>query len=250
MKLARFKHNSAIKWGKIENDSIFVLKGLPFKRIELTGETLSFDKIKILPPSRPSKIILVGLNYKDHAEELNMKIPDEPIIFLKPPSSIIADGENIVYPDNVQRVDYEAELALIIKKKAKNIKEKEFADYVLGYTSLNDITARDIQKEDGQWTRGKSFDTFCPVGPCLETDINPSNLQIKAILNGKVVQNSNTNNFIFGVDYLVSFISRIMTLLPGDIISTGTPKGVGRMKRKDTIEIEIEKIGKLANTVV
>lgn len=201
-------------------------------------------------PWRPKKIILAGLNYKDHAKELGMKLPLEPAIFLKPATSIIGPNENIVYPPGVRRLDYEAELALVIKRKCKFVKEKDAPNYILGYTCLNDVTARDLQKKDVQWTRAKSFDTFCPLGPFIETELDPSNLEIKLYLNGKIKQSSNTRNLIFRPAKLVSFISGIMTLLPGDIIATGTPPGVGPMKAGDAVKVEIEGIGSLTNKVV
>lgn len=206
--------------------------------------------MKIDLPDSPKKIVLVGLNYKKHAQELGMEIPSEPILFLKPPSALIESGEDIIYPKGIERIDYEAELALIIKKKAKDIHEDEVKDYILGYTCLNDVTARNLQKKDGQWTRAKSFDTFCPVGPCVETNLNPNSLKIQTLVNGEIKQNSNTADFIFSVQYLVSFISKVMTLEAGDIISTGTPEGVGPMQRGDRVEVIIEGIGSLKNNVV
>lgn len=206
--------------------------------------------MKIQPKLSPEKIILTGLNYKDHARELDMKIPDEPIIFLKPPSALIGPGENIIYPEGVQRLDYEAELAIVVSKNGRNIPEKKAKDYVLGYTCLNDVTARDLQKKDRQWSRAKSFDTFCPLGPWIETDLDPDDIQIQSFLNGELKQNSRTSNFIFRVDFLISFISKIMTLKAGDIISTGTPAGIGPMQKNDRVEVVIEGIGNLKNQVV
>jgi len=206
--------------------------------------------MRILSPVQPSKIILVGLNYRDHARELRMAIPKEPVIFLKPPTAVIANAGNIIYPSGVKRLDYEAELALVVKKTARNIPAKSAKNYILGYTCLNDVTARDLQKKDGQWTRSKSFDTFCPIGPWIETKLDPSNLRIQCRLNDKLKQDSSTANFIFPVEYLVCFISRIMTLFPGDVISTGTPVGVGPMQPGDRVEVEIEGIGKLFNQVI
>ena len=198
----------------------------------------------------PTKIILVGLNYREHARELRMPIPKEPVIFLKPPSALIGRGEAIVYPTGVKRLDYEAELAFVIKKQGRNIPERKAKDYILGYTCLNDVTARDIQKKDGQWTRAKSFDTFCPVGPRLVPALDPARLRIRAYLNGSIKQDASTADFIFPVPKLIAFVSRVMTLFPGDIISTGTPPGVGPMRAGDTIKIEIEGIGSLTNKVV
>jgi len=197
--------------------------------------------------SIPTKIIAVGLNYKDHAEELGMDLPDEPILFLKPPTSVISNGENIILPAMSAQVDYEAELAVVIGKRAKNIGIEQAADYITGYTCANDVTARDLQTKDGQWSRAKSFDTFCPLGPEIIKGIDPTNLNIKLILNGEVKQNSNTAQMVFNVFELVSFISKVMTLLPGDVILTGTPPGVGPMKAGDKVEVQIDKIGTLAN---
>jgi 2-keto-4-pentenoate hydratase/2-oxohepta-3-ene-1,7-dioic acid hydratase in catechol pathway len=249
MRIARFLHGRRTSWGVVENNVIAVLKNHPFGRFELTGERIALSKAVLCAPACPSKIILVGLNYRDHARELKMDVPREPVIFLKPPGSLIAHRENIIYPRGVKRLDYEAELALVIKKEGRFIKEKDACDHILGYSCLNDVTARDLQKIDGQWTRAKSFDTFCPFGPWLETNIPSQELLITAYLNGKVKQASSTSNLIFAVPFLISYISRIMTLLPGDIISTGTPPGVGKMKNRDIIEIEIEGIGRLRNQV-
>lgn len=199
---------------------------------------------------KPSKIVCVGTNYADHARELNLGIPEEPLIFIKPPSSIIYDGQDIVYPRGVTRLDFEAELAVIIKKEGRYIDEAGAHGYILGYTCLNDVTARDIQKRESQWTRSKSFDTFCPIGPHIEADADPSALKVESYLNGERKQSSTTANLLFSVPKLISFVSGIMTLLPGDIISTGTPFGVGQMLPGDHIEVRIEGIGSLKNTVV
>ncbi|MFH1248059.1 MAG: fumarylacetoacetate hydrolase family protein [Candidatus Omnitrophota bacterium] len=215
----------------------------------MINKTVALDEIKPLPPAIPSKIILVGLNYKDHARELKMKLPREPIIFLKPSTALLGMGGKILYPKIARRLDYEAELALVIGKQAKHVPESRALDYVLGFSCLNDVTARDIQKKDGQWTRSKSFDTFCPFGPWLTTGIDPDNLKVRSYLNGLLMQDSSTSNFIFPVRRIVSFVSQVMTLLPGDIISTGTPAGVGPMRVGDVIEVEIEGLGRLANPV-
>lgn len=249
MKIVRFNYKRNIRWGIIKDDRVIPLKNEPFKKIVLCSERIPYKKCRLLPPTVPQKIILTGLNYKDHAHELKMKIPREPIIFLKPPTSLIGHKDLIIYPKEVKRLDYEAELAVVIKKKARNVSQKDAEKYIIGFTCLNDITARDIQAKDGQWTRAKSFDTFCSLGPWLETEIDSSNLKIQLYLNGRLKQSSSTAHFIFSVRYLVSFISRVMTLLPGDVISTGTPSGVGRMKKGDVVEVNIERIGVLKNTV-
>lgn len=198
----------------------------------------------------PTKIVLVGLNYRDHAKELGMPLPAEPILFMKPVTALIGPEESICYPPQAARVDYEAELAVIVKDVCKDIEPEEVIEHVEGFTCLNDVTARDIQKRDVQWTRAKSFDTFCPIGPEIVTDVEPNNLKIQSFLNGELRQDSNTANFIFKVEELVSFISQVMTLMPWDIIATGTPGGIGAMNRGDTIEIRIEGIGTLRNYVV
>jgi len=196
---------------------------------------------------KPTKIVLVGLNYIDHAKELNMDIPKYPLIFMKPTSAIVYDGDAIIKPKDSNEVHYEVELAIVIGKKCKGIKKEDASNHIMGYTILNDITARDIQRLDGQWTRAKSYDTFCPIGPIITDDIDPMNLNISCRLNGKTVQKSNTKNMIFNVYELVEFVSNIMTLYPGDIISTGTPPGVGKMNVGDIVECEIEGIGILKN---
>jgi len=250
MRLVKFFYNKRTKWGILKENEIEILKESPFPKIILSKKKIPLNKVKIIAPANPTKIILIGLNYKDHAKELKMKRPAQPIIFLKPPTSLVEHKGKIIYPRGVKRLDYEAELAVVIKKKAKDINKYEVPKFILGYTCLNDVTARDLQAKDIQWTRAKSFDTFCPLGPWLETDIDPSRLRIRAYLNGKMVQNSCTSNFIFSLNFLISFISKIMTLFPGDVISTGTPPGVGPMRPFDTVDIEIDGIGKLENYVV
>ncbi len=249
MRILRFIYQEKQRWGILEKDLIRVLKAPPFPKIELSPKRIPFSRVRLLAPAAPTKIVLVGLNYRDHARELKMPVPIEPVIFLKPPTALIAHREDIIYPQGVARLDYEAELALVIRKKAKDIPENKAQDYILGYTCLNDVTARDLQKKDIQWTRSKSFDTFCPLGPWLETELNPGNLKISSYLNGRLKQDSNTKNFIFPIKRLVSFISKVMTLFPGDVISTGTPPGVGEMGPSDTIEVDIEGIGILKNQV-
>ena len=236
-------------WGILEDKRIRTLKYPPFKRIIPAKKTIPLKSVRLLAPAQASKVVLVGLNYIDHAKELKMRKPKSPILFLKPPTALIGHGDPIIYPKGVKRLDYEAELAMVVKKKAHKIKRREAAKYILGYTCLNDVTARDLQKKDIQWTRSKSFDSFCPLGPWLETDLKPSNLRIASYLNGKIKQDSSTSRFIFKLDLLVWFISQVMTLLPGDVISTGTPPKVGKMVRGDIVEVDIQGIGRLGNTV-
>ncbi len=210
-------------------------------------KTHNIAELEIIPPIRPSKIVCVGLNYQDHAKELDMELPTEPIIFIKPSTTIIGHLDPIIYPKTSTQVDYEAELGIVISKEAHMVDRKNAHEFIGGFTVVNDVTARDKQRKDVQWTRAKSFDTFAPIGPCIETEVDPMNLNISLKLNNKVKQNSNTKNMIFSVNELVEFISNIMTLLPGDIISTGTPPGVGPMHVGDNVEIEIEGIGTLKN---
>ncbi|WP_455240933.1 fumarylacetoacetate hydrolase family protein [Methanothermobacter tenebrarum] len=250
MKFLRFQYNNKTRYGFIEDNRIIEVSAEDYLSDNHKGLRKCPVNVKILPPVNPSKIICVGLNYKDHADELGMEIPEEPIIFLKPPSSIIGDGEFIIYPNMSREVDYEVELAAVISKEAKNVGREDAEDFIAGYTILNDVTARDLQRKDGQWTRAKSFDTFCPIGPWIETDINPHELEISLHLNGELRQYSNTQNMIFDVYELVEFVSNIMTLKKGDIIATGTPPGVGSMKPGDEIEASIEGIGTLKNKVI
>ncbi len=212
-------------------------------------EGLRFENVRFLPPVKPEKIICIGLNYMDHAKELNMELPEEPIIFLKPPSAVIGHEDFIELPKQSKRVDYEGELAVIIAKRCKNVSREDALEYVLGYTCFNDVTARDLQRKDGQWTRAKSFDTFAPIGPYVACFKDASNLRIQTRVNGKVVQSSTTSNLIFDVPTLIEFVSSIMTLRRGDVIATGTPAGVGELKHGDIVEVEIENIGTLRNYV-
>lgn len=245
MKIVRFTHNGRNLEGILHADNhvTSLADGTRDKKF-------SMDEIKLAAPCRPSKIVCVGLNYKDHAVEMKMSTPDEPIIFIKPSTAVIGPNEKIIYPDVSSRVDYEAELAIVIKDKIKNISSDEAYKHIKGYTCFNDVTARDLQKKDGQWTRAKSFDTFACLGPWIETELDTKDLHIHAYLNGEMKQSSTTANFIFNVPYVVSFVSKIMTLLPDDVIATGTPAGIGPMHAGDEIVIEVEGIGRLRNYVV
>lgn len=249
MRVVRLLHNRQERWGVVKGEDIVFLSGPPFPRIAPTRTKVPLAGSRLLPPSSPSKIILAGLNYRKHALELGIPVPSEPVIFLKPPTSLLADRGRIVYPQGVGRLDFEAELALVIGKAARDVAPARAAGHILGYTCLNDVTARDLQKKDTQWTRSKSFDTFCPLGPWIETEFDPADKRIRAVRNGRVVQDSTTRDFIFPPAYLVSFISRVMTLCPGDVISTGTPPGVGPMWPGDVIAVEIDGIGRLENRV-
>ncbi|MCL5074226.1 MAG: fumarylacetoacetate hydrolase family protein [Chloroflexi bacterium] len=250
MKIVRFVSRGSSVYGVLEGSVILGLEGDilgQFQRGEPIGQV---DEVTVLAPCQPSKVIAVGLNYRDHAEEMRVPLPSEPIIFLKPSTAVIGPEEAVVLPRMATQVDYEGELAVVIGRRAKNISVKEAQDYILGFTCGNDVTARDLQKKDGQWTRAKSFDTFCPLGPYLVTDIDVSNLPLQVRVNGQIRQSSTTANLVFRVDELVSFISQVMTLLPGDVILSGTPAGVGALHPGDTVEVEIGGIGLLRNHVV
>jgi 2-keto-4-pentenoate hydratase/2-oxohepta-3-ene-1,7-dioic acid hydratase in catechol pathway len=244
MKLVRFATENQVLRGRVEGNSVFPVEG------EASSREVSLDHVRLLPPSLPTKIVAIGLNYRDHAEEMKVQLPDEPLLFIKPPSSVIGPDDAIVMPAQSARVDYEAELAIVIGKTAKHVSRKDAQQYILGYSCLNDVTARDLQTKDGQWTRSKSFDTFCPVGPWIETDVDPSDLEIELYLNGERKQASRTSNLIFDSFQLVEFVSSVMTLLPGDLIATGTTSGIGPMKAGDTVEVRVEGIGTLKNVVV
>jgi 2-keto-4-pentenoate hydratase/2-oxohepta-3-ene-1,7-dioic acid hydratase in catechol pathway len=206
----------------------------------------------LLPPCAPSKIVCVGRNYLEHARELGNEPPAEPLIFMKPPSSLIASGDSIVYPAASQRVDFEGELGLVIGRRARNVRRDDALSYILGYTCVNDVTARDLQKKDGQWTRGKGFDTFCAVGPCMvpKEDLDFSKLRVRTLVNGEVKQDGPVSDMIFSLDVILEYVSAFMTLEPGDLIATGTPPGVGPLVPGDTVRIEIDGIGVLENPVV
>ncbi len=249
MKMVRFKQNNAISYGVLEGEKIHRIDGDIFGKYSLAEEWVALSSVKLLAPCKPTKVVAVGLNYSAHAKEMDDEIPDFPALFLKPETAVIGPEEVIVYPAMSKQVDYEAELAVVIKKEAHNISAEQVKDYILGYTCLNDVTARDLQRIDSQWMRAKSFDTFAPLGPVIETEFDPAHAEIKSYLNGELRQHSNTEHFIFSVEKLVSTISQIMTLHAGDVITTGTPSGIGSMKRGDVIEIEIQGIGTLRNTV-
>ena len=208
--------------------------------------------VRLLPPCAPTKIVCVGRNYQEHARELGNEVPAEPLIFLKPPSSLIASGDAIVYPPLSQRVDFEGELGIVIGKRARSVARENALDHILGFTCVNDVTARDLQKKDGQWTRGKGFDTFCAVGPCLvpKDEVDFPSLRVRTLVDGEVKQDGSVLDMIFPPDVIISYISAFMTLEPGDLIATGTPPGVGPLEPGSTVRIEINGIGILENPVL
>ena len=251
MKWIRYEYQETVAYGFIENNRVFAVENVPFGGIKQNGGALNLSQVRLLAPCLPSKIICLGLNYLDHAKEMRVKeLPEEPLLFLKPPTALLDPDAAIIHPESSSNLHYEGELALVIGKQGKAISRSQAEEYVFGYTCANDVTARDLQKKDGQWTRGKSFDTFCPLGPCIETDFDHTRAAIQTRLNGVVRQSSNIDQLIFKVPELVEFVSQVMTLYPGDIILTGTAAGVGQMVAGDVVEVEIEGIGTLKNTVI
>lgn len=251
MKILRFLHpeKQAPRWGILQNEEVVEIHNPFVNPVRFSSKRFPLTELRILSPTRPTKIVAVGLNYRDHIAEFGHPVPENPILFIKPSSSVIGPEEMIILPESSSQVDYEAELAIVIGKKVRAVSRDEAPRYILGYTCFNDVTARDLQKKDGQWTRAKSFDTFSPLGPWIETDLDPNNAEIRCHLNGMLVQHSNTGNLLFSAWELVSFISTVMTLFPGDVIATGTPSGVGPLSPGDVVEVTIQGIGTLRNRV-
>lgn len=249
MKIVRFWDGDSISYGVLEDEKIAMVKGNIYGSHVVDGTLVDLEDVQLLAPCEPSKIVCIGLNYHDHAKEMSLPVPKEPVVFLKPPSSITGPDTNVIHPPQCKKLDYEAELAVVIGDVTRNVEPEETSEKILGYTCANDVTARDLQPRDGQWTLSKSFDTFCPIGPYIKTDIKVDSLAIKLFLNGQLKQNSNTSEMIFSIPFLISYISKIMTLFPGDIIITGTPSGIGSMEPGDTVTVDIEGIGNLNNKV-
>lgn len=254
MKLVRFFDNQKISYGKLVQETVFELND-PSEdwcshQFTTTGRQFQLSQIKLLAPCCPSKVVCLGLNYRSHAEEFNQALPESPILFIKPSTAVIGSGEAIVYPAQSRRVDYEAELGVVIGRRAWQVSRADALNYVFGYTCANDVTARDKQPAQGQWTYAKGFDTFCPLGPSIETDIeDPESLSITGFLNGVKVQAASTADHVFPVAAIIAYITGCMTLLPGDVILTGTPSGVGPMEVGDRFEVAIDGVGNLLNTV-
>lgn len=225
------------------------LRGTFFEDPIPIDETLPLTEVRLLAPIIPSKVICIGRNYVEHAEELGSEVPAEPLMFMKPSTAVIGPEDPIRLPPESKRVDHEGELAVVIGRPCRRVSEEEAPAFILGYTCGNDVTARDLQKKDGQWTRAKGFDSFCPLGPWVETDLDLSDLEISTRVNGEVRQRGRTSAMIFPPPLLVAYVSRVMTLLPGDVILTGTPSGVGPLSQGDRVEVEVEGIGVLANGV-
>ncbi|MEG1548592.1 MAG: fumarylacetoacetate hydrolase family protein [Clostridia bacterium] len=230
-------------------DKLMRLSAAPYEGFIYDGRQYDIAEATLLAPAEPSKLVCIGKNYWAHAQEMNEGSPDEPLLFIKPNTCVIGHNGVICYPEISRRVDYEGELAVVIGSQASNVQAGHAAQYIFGYTCANDVTARDIQKGDKQWTRGKGFDTFCPIGPWIETELDAQHAHIITRLNGEIRQDSNTLLMTHSIDKLICYITQCMTLLPGDIVLTGTPEGIGPMQRGDTVEVEIEGIGVLQNTI-
>ncbi|OII00828.1 2-hydroxyhepta-2,4-diene-1,7-dioate isomerase [Curtobacterium sp. MCBA15_007] len=253
MKIARFSSKGEDpRYGILDERHLVVLAGDPmYQGFETTGERVALADAKLLAPVIPrSKVIGVGLNYSEHASEINERAGDDPVVFLKPNTSVIGPDEPIRLPADIGRVDHEGELAIVIGSLAKNVRREDFASVILGYTIANDVTARDLQARDGQWTRSKGFDTFCPLGPVIETEIDPSDIRLETRVDGDLRQAASTNEMVHDIPSLVEFVSSIWTLLPGDVILTGTPAGVGQIRDGEIVEVTISGIGTLKNPVI
>lgn len=265
MKFLRFKnkadslnYDSRIKSGFLDDDKVVELEGDVLDYFDKSINTIlesmleshSLDDVDIESPVEPSKIVCIGLNYKDHAAELNLELPESPVIFIKPSTTVNKTDSIVVYPKVSSQIDYEGELAVVIGKETKQVSVEESDDCIFGYTAINDVTARDFTLGDGQWTRGKSCDGFAPIGPFIETDLDPLDQEIVTTVNGEIKQNSNTSQMIFSPQEIIAYVSQTMTLNPGDIIATGTPPGVGPIEADSVVEVTIEDIGTLKNYLI
>jgi len=251
MRLIRFLVHEQIRYGVLEGDRVRELLRPYFRGLTPMATTHALADVRLLAPVRPAKMLCLGLNYRDHAAEMGKPLPEEPVLFLKPPTALAGPGQPVVYPKMAGRVDHEAELAIVIGRRARSVAPEDAGRAVLGFTCFNDVTARDLQAKDGQWTRAKGFDTFGALGPWIETEPgDPDRLRVACRVNGAPRQQSSTDQCVFKWAYVVSWISRILTLEPGDVIATGTPAGISPVRPGDTMEVEVEGIGVLANPVV
>lgn len=249
MKYVRVLREGVPVWGVLKDHQIRTLEDAPFERLSFDGKSMPLADATLLAPCAPTKIVCVGKNYYDHAMELGSDVPKHPILFLKGVNTVNHPDGAVTAPDFVGRLDYEGELAFVVRKRAKNVAPEEAAAYILGYTCLNDVTARDIQTEDGQWTRSKSMDGFAPIGPVVTDEVDPSDLKLETRCNGVVKQSSRTSMMMHSVPQLLAFITASMTLEPGDVVATGTPAGIGPMASGDVVEVEIEQVGILRTIV-
>jgi 2-keto-4-pentenoate hydratase/2-oxohepta-3-ene-1,7-dioic acid hydratase in catechol pathway len=249
MRIVRYQTDDVVKYGWMLEDKVGEIQGDIFGEYRRREAKTPIGELKLATPCVPSKILCVGRNYVEHAKELGNEVPKVPLIFLKPPSSIISNGENIILPPQSNQVEHEAELVVVVGKRGRNITPEAAKEYIFGYTIGNDITARDLQKSDGQWTRAKGFDTFCSFGPWIDTDFDASDAVVTCRVNGQMRQMASTRDMVFNINTLIAFISSVMTIEPGDVIFTGTPSGVGELKNGDVVDVEIEGLGKLSNPV-
>lgn len=250
MKFVRVLREGKPVWGVLEGETVRTLSAAPFESVSYDGKELPLRQCRLLPPCEPTKVVCVGKNYFDHVKEFGGPVPEKPILFIKALNTLNSPEGELHAPFFVERLDYEGELAFVVKKRAKDVKAEDFLEYILGYTCLNDVTARDVQQGDGQWTRGKGMDGFCPIGPLVTDEIDGDHADIETRLNGKTVQKANTELFMTKIPELMEFITASMTLEPGDVVTTGTPAGVGPMKSGDVVEVEIQGVGVLRNHVV
>ncbi len=251
MKIVRMKAGDDIAYGVADVEGVLVYRGSPFVAWEPTETVVPWESVHLLAPVLPTKVVGVGRNYVEHADEQNVPIPEEPMIFLKPATSVVGPDADVVHPAISEEIHHEAELAAVIGRVARHVKAEDASAYIFGYTAANDVTARDLQAKDGQWTRAKGFDTFCPLGPAIETELDPlEKLAVICRVNGDVRQAGFTSDMVFGVAEILEYVSAVMTLLPGDVVLTGTPSGISKVEPGEVMEVEIDGIGTLSNRLV
>ncbi len=250
MRIARYGVDGDVEFGVVEGDEVAALTSHPFGPLTFTGARHALGEVRLLAPVIPSKVVAIGKNYADHAREMGSEPPAAPVVFLKPSTAVVGPGDPIARPPSVGRLDYEGELAVVIGRLSRDVPAASALDVVLGYTCANDVTARDQQAADGQWSRAKGYDSFCPLGPWIETSLDPSASRVTTALNGETKQDAPTSLLLHDVATLVAYVSAVMTLLPGDVLLTGTPAGVGPMEAGDTVSVTVEGVGTLTNPVV
>lgn len=250
MRIARFSAGGDVSFGVVEGDEVAALTSHPFGPLSFTGDRHPISGVRLLAPVIPSKVVAIGKNYADHAREMGGEPPAAPVMFLKPSTAVVGHGDPIARPPSVERLDYEGELAVVVSRLCRDVPAERALDVVLGYTCANDVTARDQQQTDGQWSRAKGYDSFCPLGPWVETELDPAATRVTTTLNGDVRQDAKTDLLLHDVPTLIAYVSAVMTLLPGDVLLTGTPAGVGPMEVGDEVSVTVDGVGTLTNTVV
>lgn len=250
MKIVRFKAQGKIRYGALEGPQVVEYAGTPYGAFRRGRKRYPLRQVVLLPPVTPSKIVCIGVNYRDYAEQMNVPLPGEPLMVFKPLSALCGPDDPVIVPPESRRVQFGGELAVVIRKRCRRVATEHAREYVLGYTCLNDVTAQDIADRERLWSRAKAFDSFCPVGPCIATDIDPNEVELEVYLNGERKQASNTKHLVFPVEDIVASVSSVMTLMPGDVIATGTPAGPGPIQPGDKVEVRIEGIGSLKNPVI